>query len=358
MDFNCNKKIYERIIDKKEIMPYQLDVWKWILKANVDLGDKFCNPFRSDKHGDCYLEEFKGIIRLVDWPDYHNYGATLHGSSCLDIIQKMHSCNFKEALQIAFYECLESKLQYLKPLTFVNKTNVNKSIGFFIEEETRNWSKKDLLFWTEKTGITVKDLEEEKCFPVKEFWYTSKQGRYVKDVPKTETYINLIDGKKKIYQPETRFWLTNFTNKHIGGYSEFYFEIGQPKILFLTKNLKSYLCIKNLVYNSRYTPNEGMLLEEDFINKINNQFDYVFILFDNDNAGIKASKKLEKQWFEVTNNNKAISCNFPTKYLEKTYINTFGQEKNVSDAFDICKKWGTDRLDIEINEIKKAIEDV
>ena len=354
MKYNCKEKVYENLVNIKDILPYQLDIWRWLIKENIQIYDTFRNPGRSDNHPDCYLQEYNGILKLVDWADHYNYGNQLHGASCIDMIKIIYKCKFKKALQIAYYEALEDKIEYLTPTIYKPKSKIRVA-EFKLKDIPRNWNNKDKLFWNGQTEITTKQLESELCHPTNVFWYTNPSGIYIKNKARTETYINLINDKKKLYQPETRFWLTNFTNREIGGFKKFEHEEYQPKVLFLTKNLKSYLCIINLGYNCRYTPNEGMYLNESIIHQWDKEFDYIFVLFDNDMAGLNASDKLANQWLQTTKNNTAIASHFPSQYLNEEYINSYNQKKVISDAFDISKKWGLKRLDQELWNIQNIV---
>lgn len=321
------QKPYESLINIKDIQPYQLQIWRWLLNQHINLGERFCNPFRVDQHPDCYLRDSNGILRLVDFPDFYAYGGNFHNKNCIDIIQIKYSCDFKRALQIAYYEALESNITNLPKY---QPKKQKKKNPFSLKYQKRSWKLNDKKFWNGTTDITSYQLESEQCFPSKKFWYLNKKGIYVENKPKTETYVNHINDKLKLYQPKNRLFLTNFTNNEIGGFKNF----NDSKLLILTKNLKSYLCISNLGYNCRYTPNEGMYLTEYHINYWDTLFDRIIILFDNDEAGIKTSKKLETQWLQVTGNNKAKSAYFNVK---AEYKDLYNNTKIVRDAFDICK---------------------
>ena len=333
-----NNRSYENLIDIKDILPFQLQIWRYVLSSHVTFSDTFCNPFRVDNNPDCYLSNTNKIIRLVDWADHYSHRNGHHGMSCIDAIRLKYSCGTKRALQIAYYEALNENTYNLP----IYKPRPKRTFPFKIKPDYRNWKLTDKSFWNGTTDITSKQLEKEQCFPLKQFWYTDKKGIYKKSVPKTPTYINHIKDASKVYQPENRFWLTNFTNEHIGGFEKF----KDNNTLIITKNLKSYLCIVNLGYNCRYTPNEGMYLHAKFLQDIS-KFKNIYILFDNDEAGIKASLKIANQFLQEIGK-EVYPIHFNTDFLKEEYEDCFGNKKKVKDAFDICKKYNIDKLNKEL----------
>ena len=41
----------------------QLELWHYVLGVNVDIGEKFCSPFRSDTRPGCWIEWHGDYIR-------------------------------------------------------------------------------------------------------------------------------------------------------------------------------------------------------------------------------------------------------------------------------------------------------
>ena len=343
MRYVSTKKHYEKLINIKDILPYQLQLWRWILKKHISFGETFTNPYRNDKHPDCYLKNTNGILRFIDFPDFYVHKLGWHNKGVIDFIMKVYGCDFKRALQLAYYEGLSDNLSLHTPIEFKKE---KRESPFLIKQQYRNWNITDKQFWNGSTGITAKQLQKEQCYPISKYWCTDKTGIYRPNTPKTETYINHINSRQKIYQPKTRLFLTNFINEDIGGFKSF----DSNDTIIITKNLKSYCCISNLGYNCRYTPNEGMYFEEMFINQINSQFKNIYLLFDNDIAGQAASKLLTNQWQQVSQ--RTINpIHFNEKFLEEHYYDPFGNKKTIKDAFDICKKYDLEKLDKELKQL-------
>jgi hypothetical protein len=338
------EKSYENIISLEEILPYQLDVFQWLLGYHVNTNMKFANTLRTDNNPDCWLEESYGYLRLIDFGNLYNGNKEYHSKNCIDLVRLKYNCDFKKALQIIFYDCL-SKKHNLKPKSFTNK---KRESPFQLIGEYKKWDNTDKAFWNGTTGITKQQLELEDCHSLKYLWFTDKNGYFQKVTIKSPTYMNHINDRSKSYTPEHRRFLTNFKATDIGGFKPY----NDSKDVWFVSNLKSSLCMNNIDENCHYFPNEGLFLDENYIKDLDTHFNNVYFLLDNNEAGLKASKKLEEQWFRITNNGKGQAKNFPTQYYEETYKNIFNQNKSVEDPYDVCKKWDLDRLFNEVQKLK------
>lgn len=298
-------------IDLKDLISYQLELWHWFLGLNVPIGKKFRNPRRSDKTAGASIKQYGDYIYLLDPSD------KVHNCNIFKAIQIDRNCNFKKALQICYYEGLKNKPLIKKILP----AKVRKK--FQIKSRRRKWNRKDGKFWN-IGQISCEQLISEECFPITSFFYLNKFDIYRKVNPTFDVYSNIINGKTKLYGPEKRFFLTDFGKKEIGGLKPFI----HYDFIIITKNLKSYLIICNLGYNCRYVPSESSLLPAFFI-EILKQFKQVFYLMDNDAAGISYSEKLILQY-------NGIGLFFPTG----TYIDCYGNTKNLNDAYDFTYKYG------------------
>ena len=329
-------KNYYILPDK--INDYQLDIWNKFLGTSVELEQRFTNPTRIDRHAGAILKEKNGYIRLFD------SSSSFHSLTVYEAIMKRYNISYIEALKKAWFELLKGKAtKYTAP----EKKSLKRRCK--IRFEQRSWNILDKKFWNGKTNITSNQLEKELTFPVDKYSYTNKNGVWVNHIPKSNTFHNTVNNTQKIYTPEYRIFKTNMNSSSIGGLKPFEFELGQPKILLLTMNQKSYLCNSNLGYNSRYLPHEGIHIPLDIMKKWNNTFDYILSIMDNDLTGLLSNNQMYTDWKKEINNDKFIQASFPK--VTETYLNVFNQEKEVSDSYDYCKAFDLKRLDQEIQEI-------
>ncbi len=287
----------------------QLAVWQTIV-GYVDVKQRFRNPRRADSSPGAILKWTGHRLRLFDPSD------ELHNKDCFYALQYVHNITFKEALV---------KAKEIQP-NFIPTYSSRTKTPYIIKFKSRKWASRDAPFWN-VCGITAKQLLSEKCKPVQKYWTTYKD-RWIKHEP-TDVYANVINNRCKLYGPKTRLFLTNFIASDIGG-----FEPMKPDVPFImTMNLKSYLCLINIGFNSRFVPSESST------NLGGYHPDYY--LMDNDTAGINYSDRLVKK-----HGGKAIRFD-----LQGTYIDAYGNEKKLSDPYDIAFKYGAKELKRQLNRI-------
>jgi hypothetical protein len=66
----------------------------------------------------------------------------------------------------------------------------------------------------------------------------------------------------------------------------------KKKYIIITKSYKDSKVLRNLGYNSIWLQSENSIPDKEVISKIISNFKRIYIIFDNDVAGIKGSKRL------------------------------------------------------------------
>lgn len=365
--FNLPDRHYEEIPDLKQLEAKQLDLWQRILGTSITEGDRFCNPWRDDKSPDCYLEDRGGRLRMRDWADCYAYGCQWHGKDIFAILMDINNCGFNRALQIAYYEILAEKNPIIKK--HINKVKPKFEKGapiISLRYETRQWNAEDRKYWATDTGITSGLLERLGVIPISSFWVSRNMGMYKKQKCRTLTYALLVTGKVKIYQPETRLFLSEHTPDDVGSFHVASYL--RTSTLLISKNVKS---IATIISNLTMSPelnktnlgfawmhNEGGIPNQEVIENWFYMYNEIYILFDNDEAGLRASKKLADEINDIAKLQLSPSwrgahnINFNTDYNELRYKDSFGNDKPVQDAFDMCKYFGRQRM---INELEKLM---
>ena len=319
-------KVYEKNIDSKDLLPYQLEIWRIQLGFYVDLGQKFCNPFRSDKKPSCFLYEYNGIIHLFD------IGKEFHGWT---IFHTIPESSFQRKCQYIYYELLP-KINVPLDKLFYQKTIKKERAK--INWKTRTFSRVDREFWC-YGGITERQLMNENLNPLR-YYVVNNHKIYPQDI----TYGYNIKEGKKVYRPYNKNykWTSNMTIEHIGGNQQINHEKFQPKSIIITKSLKDYCVICNMGYNCRYIINEGADLTVPFLRFLDKNFDFVFFCMDNDNGGVKAIQKYQEMWQSIIGNDKFYSLEIPV-------------QEHVTDIFDLAKHTSFSNSEYIIN---KQIEEI
>lgn len=324
------KSSYDYYLPHPDLRHSQLQIWQSFLGITVDLGVAFKNPTRPDKSPGAKLKEYNGNIRLFDPPSkYHNM-------TVFDAIMMDYNCGFHEACQIAYLK--------LKVRPVSNRVIRETPKRVSIKTERTNWDATDKKFWNYKTGVTISQLEFEKCYRVKRFWMTDREGIYRLYNPKDNAYVNHINNNSKIYIPKTRIWYSNLYSKDIGGNTPF-----NSNILILNKNLKSYLCTVNIGYDSRYLINEGSKIPVEIMKEWDKRFDWIVSIMDPDLGGLLANNTLWLNWKKTIGNDKFIQAPLPE--TNTTYIDAFGTEKLVKDPYDYAKAFNLKYLKDNIEQI-------
>jgi len=111
-------------------------------------------------------------------------------------------------------------------------------------------------------------------------------------------YCYKFDDKVKVYrplQPKGIYkWLSNAKMNTVQGYKQLRYE---KDTLIITKSLKDVMCLWEMdgEYESIAPQAETTHLDESVISNIINKYKNIYILFDNDAAGIFGAETLQKK---------------------------------------------------------------
>lgn len=310
----------------------QLHLWSWFLGYQINENDKFCNPLRVDTHAGCWLTYSNtnpGWLVLIDYGDRRFMGYDI-----LSAIAYQRHTTKKEA----FYYILSNfqPIHLTKNQVIRNKNNFN----FILHSKPRKWLKKDADFWL-SYDIHKENLLEDKTFAVHHYIMNSKDSpkHYNKFYPDL-AYCYPFKKHQKLYLPDTKIrFISSCDENDIGGLNELSIS---SNILIITKSYKDYRVLKNLGYDVVWFQNEGCIPNPFLLTKLYEEYEYIFIFYDNDKSGIKASHKICDYYNEIFNTDKFIpTCLDPE--LEIT---------GITDPSDFIKEYGKQEL---ISELKNML---
>lgn len=202
----------------------QLSLWRQVLNMPLlEIGQKFCNPFRIDRRPGCRLYLYNGIVHLQD------YGHPLfHG---------------KTVVGMAKFTNTKLTYEYIEPIL----PKVEEKSIFKINYCAKEYSEVDRLYW-DQYGISLKQLKFENIDSVYQYSFRDKEI-----YPADLTFAINVQDRVKIYRPYNEFrFLADFTGKEIGGMTEL---VSEP---IYTKSAKDYMVLCNLGYSSRYIHSESV----------------------------------------------------------------------------------------------------
>ena len=276
---------------------------------------RICSPFRQDSHPNCYFEWYNGRLRFVDWADNKNIDV-------IGITQLIHNCNLPTALEILY------DLWYLQITTQSNYVSVTKTVNkteFNIQYTTREWTELDKLYWS-RYGITTSQLNADNIYSVASYTKIKNVAQTVHNSANNLSFAIQLNGIK-IYNPlwKDEKWVTTCKTDDIG--NQGFMDDFTDNRLVITKSYKDSRVIRNQGYNCIWNQNEGQLPSEQKIEELGRYYTNQYLLYDNDDAGKKASDKYIKHTQSITPhvNINPIFLNDKAKDASQTYV-MFGKD--------------------------------
>ena len=269
---------FERAIecDKFELtLNEQFQVYNRYLK-NEEIGKSMKSPFREDRNPSfaLFLSRKSGNLMFKDF-------STGLSGDIVKFIMNMEKCNYKEAIDY---------IKYKKPITNnINLSHILKSkeVRFGIVRQPFN--QKDIEYWS-GFHISMSTLKYFNVFSIKYFLINDLvKYKYSYLEP---MYAYKIQDKFKIYRPlsdKKDKWRTNTSENDIQGYQQL---PEKGNMLIITKSLKDVMVLYELGISAISPNSEGALIPSHIINDLNERFKNIYILYDNDEAGINSSKVL------------------------------------------------------------------
>jgi hypothetical protein len=290
--YNSDKLDRRGYISKESILSLvtQEDVFELVFKFKPEEFEYVVSPLRNDDVPGCWFSYHdNGTLYFVD------FGNSRTHSDCFNIVQDYYKFpNFYLTLEFIHNSLIRGKteLKEIEPKKIIQK--VSKE-GVKLLIEARPFSEQDGYFWS-KYGISKANLKEDRVFPIHRLYaLNTKTGSHAiecKDL--AYSYTDFPEARKKIYFPlrqgKNRF-ITNCNKDDVGGINS----LSQySKQLIISKSYKDYRVLKNNGKNVVWFQNEGMIPNNEIINKLVKLYSEIIVWFDNDQPGIIASEKVKQ----------------------------------------------------------------
>lgn len=276
------------------------------------ISKKFCCPIHKEKTPSCKVFGHSPLM-------YKCFGCGSNGT-IIQLIQNKYLCTYNEALQIIANDFNISN-------SFVTKNQVGLILqenhvkivkNTLIEVRYCKWSTKLLNYWKDYS-ISLKTLEKYHIKPIDYYWIN--YNRFKTDFG----FAYKINNKYKILQPNCveYKWSGNLTINEIQGFMQ----LEPADQLIITSSLKDVACL-NENYNLQCIApsSENAFLNDSKLEWLKSKYKEIIVYFNNDKAGIKASKDYkEKYGFNYIMNPQEISKD-PSdcfKNNEKTQLTEF-----------------------------------
>jgi hypothetical protein len=158
--------------------------------------------------------------------------------------------------------------------------------------EYRNMEERDIRYWN-SYGITEETLALYEVFAVDKVFIKQESEEHFKLHKKnnksSKIYCYQINDHIKIYHPESSLrFLGNVSDKDYSGLKQL---PDNGKLLIITKSHKDVMVLHEMQIPSISPQGESYTLDSEMMNDLYLRFDDIFILFDNDEAGVIGSNK-------------------------------------------------------------------
>ena len=245
---------------------------------------RFCSPFRDDKHPTCNLwRSPNGRLLYRDW------GLHDRPLDVFKLAMEIFRCDFPAAVA-KLWEIMEGQLPVYASLSIpYREVTVSEPVDLSVQP--RDWRSNDLLWW-KGFGITKGTLDHYRVTPIQRVWKNSKlYYQYIEKIVHP-AYHYAIGSSDKVYFPfndKVRF--LHEDGKAMQGLEQL---PDRGEILVITKAMKDVMVLKELKYPAIAPQSENTPISDILFKDLTNRFDGIFILFDNDKAGIRSATKLSE----------------------------------------------------------------
>ena len=271
-----------RVASEAQIVSYYLGILKVPCIIN--------SPLRQDKHPSFGLYSPNGTeINYIDF-------STRDSGTIFTLLKNMWNLDYPEVFKriCQDFSKFNSKATVIKS-SKCNVTSQGSSSNIDMKCKVREWKDYDLEYWA-SYGITLPWLKYANVYPIshkiivkdgKEFVFGADKYAYA--------YIEFKEGKTtlKIYQPFNKRGF-KWANKHDRSVISLWTKV--PKTgdkIVVCSSLKDALCLwANTSIPAIAIQGEGYGISNTAINELKRRYKEVYILLDNDEAGLRDGEKL------------------------------------------------------------------
>ena len=271
-----------RVASEAQIVSYYLGILKVPCIIN--------SPLRQDRHPSFGLYSPNGTeINYIDF-------STRDSGTIFTLLKNMWNLDYPEVFKriCQDFSKFNSKATVIKS-SKCDITSQGSSSNIDMKCKVREWKDYDLEYWA-SYGITLPWLKYANVYPIshkiivkdgKEFVFGADKYAYA--------YVEFKEGKTtlKIYQPFNKRGF-KWANKHDRSVISLWTKV--PKTgdkIVVCSSLKDALCLwANTSIPAIAIQGEGYSISNTAINELKRRYKEVYILLDNDEAGLRDGEKL------------------------------------------------------------------
>ena len=279
----------------------------------------FVSPsvIRTDHKPTCaFFKDKRGVLRYKDFagPSFDFVGA----------VSYIYKCSYYQALKIIANDFGFINIDVPKNLPKIEYSGyvLKETERAKIQVEVQDFSTKELNWWA-SFGVSEKTLKKYKVYSIKSVFLN---GFYHSSSTEKSPIFGYFGG---IGVDEIEYWRLYMPTK-----IKFRFLSNWPAImlqgvknlkkesssLLITKSMKDVMLLYEFGINSIAPNSETVLVTKNQLQKISSLHKSIFVLFDNDLAGVKAANKYKKEY------------DLPIIFIKRKYA------KDISDLYKSISK--------------------
>lgn len=253
---------------------------------------KMKSPFREDKHPSFsfYSKDGEHIL-------FRDFATGEHGNT-FAFLSKLWNIKYFETLLKVYNEIPSITGEVNIHTSSCKKTaKVSRTSDVQLQCKIRNWKQYDIDYWAQ-FGISYPWLKYADVYPISHKIVISNGRKYVFKAEKyAYAFIEKKEGKvtMKIYQPfSSKF---KWQNKHDSSVISLWTKVPKyGKEICICSSVKDALCLwANMNIPSIAIQGEGYHISDTAANELRKRYDKIYILLDNDEAGLKNGKRLSEE---------------------------------------------------------------
>lgn len=252
------------------------------------------SPLRKDNNPSFGLYSRDG--KRIYWTDL----ATREQGGIYDLLAQMWSCDYREVL-LRIQKDMErftegTNINTYTPCTIRNVVSHRSNSD--LQCKVREWRQYDIDYWA-SYGVPLEWLKYAEVYPISHKIIVTNGQKYVFGADKLAyAFVERKEGKVtlKIYQPHAKDKKLKWANKHDRSVISLWTKIPETgDKAVICSSLKDALCLwANTGIPAISVQGEGYSISDTAVSELKRRYKNVYILFDNDNAGLEDGKKLSK----------------------------------------------------------------
>ena len=267
----------------------ELDIAHYYLGIN-EIPCLICSPLREDKKPSFGIYSMDG--KQIFYVDF----STGDRGHLFNLLSKMWRVSYLEVLDRINEDISKFKSSNTKVSTS-SSIKIHKSLNELIDLKCkiREWRDYDIEYWN-SYGITLDWLKYAEVYPISHKIIIKGSNKYIFSADKyAYAYVEHKEGKVtlKIYQPFNKDGY-KWSNKHDMSVISLWTKVpSYGDKICICSSLKDALCLwANTGIPSLAVQGEGYRISDTAINELKRRYKKIYILFDNDEAGLEDGKKL------------------------------------------------------------------